>query len=157
MHKGNEEQKKQYIEGLIRLTAKGVGYVDMPENADESVLIEPENINMALHRDTVRVLLLPKTKGENQAGEVAEILFRHKMKFVGTIEKEEAKSGKLNAVGVARAAGSPNASEEAYRGRTYLVPDDQKMYTDIMLGGEDAQKAKAGEKAYVEITKWTTR
>lgn len=122
------EKRTHTIEGTIRVTRKEIGYVDIPDT-DESVLIEPNDLKMALHKDTVRVLLHPKKKDDQQTGEVLEIIFRNKMRFVGTIEKSE--------------------------DSCVLVPDDQKMYRNIMVARKDTQNVENGDKALVEITKWT--
>lgn len=116
-----------YIEGTLRIGGKGMGYVEAEGFAD-GIEINPTDLNMALHRDRVRVLLLPQVPGKRQSGEVAEILFRYKFKFVGTIKQED--------------------------GISFLVPDDPKMYANIIIPSDEAQRVGLNEKIYVKITTW---
>ena len=108
-----------YIEGTLRIGGKGMGYVEAEGFAD-GIEINPTDLNMALHRDRVRVLLLPQVPGKRQSGEVAEILFRYKFKFVGTIKQED--------------------------GISFLVPDDPKMYANIIIPSDEAQRVGLNEK-----------
>lgn len=90
-------------------------------------------MNTALNRDTVEIALLPKVEGERLRGEVIKIIKRAKTQFVGTIEKED--------------------------GLSFLAPDDQRMYMDIILSPADlsaqAEKIEDGMKVLVEMTNWT--
>ena len=43
---------------------------------------------------------------------------------------------------------------EAENGFTYLVPDDKRVYKDILIDQKHLQGAKAGEKVLVKIIKW---
>lgn len=123
-HKGG---KAPYVEGIISVTPKGVGYVVVPDQ-EEDIEIEPQFLNTALHKDSVRILLHPQTPGERQRGEVTEILVRNKMEYVGTLER--------------------NGSF------FFLVPQDPRMYVDIIIPLANAGKAEAGQKVLAAITKW---
>ncbi|OHA84209.1 MAG: ribonuclease R [Candidatus Yonathbacteria bacterium RIFOXYC1_FULL_52_10] len=114
------------MEGTISLTTKAVGYVTA-EGFDEDIEIPPQFIHTALHRDIVRVVLHPRVEGERQRGEVAEIVKRNKTEFVGTLEQSN--------------------------GSLYLIPQDQKVYVDILIT-KGAPENKAGYKALVRITHW---
>lgn len=114
------------IEGPITLTSKAVGYVKV-EGFDEDIEIPPQFLHTALHRDVVRVVLHPRVPGERQRGEVAEIVTRNKTEFVGTLEQSD--------------------------GLLYLIPQDQKVYVDILVT-KGAPEGKAGFKALVRMTHW---
>lgn len=114
-------------EGTLRITSKGVGYVEV-EESDDDIKIAPGDLNTGLHRDRVKILLHPKRKDDQQTGEITAILFRYKTKFVGTIKRVD--------------------------GIVFVAPDDTKMYTDILLPENEARKTKEGEKVYVRIAKW---
>ena len=121
----SEENKDPYI-GMIRVTGKGVGYFPIP-NSDLDFEIQPENINTALNRDTVRIEdLKQKSQYDRKQAKVVEIIERKKNEFVGTIEK----------------------AGEGF----FLTPDDKKMYRDIFVA--DPKEAKAGDKVQVKITEW---
>lgn len=114
-------------EGIISLTAKGVGYV-RPVDEEEEIEIGPESLNTALHGDSVKVFVLPGKRGGRICGEVTEILARNKMNFIGKIERK----GSL----------------------VFLVPDDRKMYTDIFIPDSKSMGAPDGQKAFVKIVDW---
>lgn len=118
--------------GTLRLSMKGVGYVS-PEGAtskDESIEIDPNLLNTGLPGDKVRVRVLSVAMdGELPAGEIVEILERKRLDFVGVIEKEK----------------------EFF----YLVPDDKRVYKDILIAAEKLGGAYVGEKVLARITEWT--
>jgi len=117
----------RHIEGVLRMTAKGVGYVSQ-ENGGEDIMIEPSFLGTGMHRDRVQVLLHPKTKDAPQTGEITKIIWRAKMEFVGILE-----GGK---------------------GFFFLDPQDSKMYVDIFIPGSKAKNAKVGQKVLAKITNW---
>ncbi|MBC8465214.1 MAG: ribonuclease R [Parcubacteria group bacterium] len=120
--------KTQELEGVISITGKGVGYIPLSAESTERVRIEPEQLNTAFHGDIVRV----HTTGKNMRGElngvVDEVLTRTRMRFVGTVVKEEC--------GVS------------------VVPDDNRMYVKVCLK-DDSAPVREGEKVYVQIHPWT--
>lgn len=119
--------KSLYTEGTLRLTRSGVGYVESEQFKDD-IEISSAFLNTGLNADRVRVLLHPKISDKRQSGEIAEILFRNKMKFTGVVQKNEESC--------------------------FVVADDIKMNTDIVLFGNEAQKVKDGQKVYVKIIGW---
>jgi len=121
------DNKGRFVEGIINVTPKGVGYVEVPDT-EEDIEIESQFLNTALHKDSVRVLLHPFIQGERQRGEVTEILVRNKMEYVGVLEKNS--------------------------GFFFLVPQDQRMYVDIIIPLADSGGAEAGQKVLSAITKW---
>ncbi len=96
------ENKDPFV-GTVRVTGKGVGYFEAPDGGTDFE-IQPENINTALNRDTVRVEDLKSVSqyGRKQA-KVVEIIERHKMEFVGTLDND------------------------------FVVPDDKRLYRDIHI------------------------
>lgn len=115
------------VTGKMSITGKGIGYVKNPDLI-EDIEIQNQFLNTALQGDEVEVALHAKTEGQRQTGEVLRILSRAKMGFVGVIDREN--------------------------GVTFLIPDDKKMYMDIMIPAGKAMKAEDGQKAYAVITKW---
>ncbi len=122
-----ENEKLSTLEGVIGITPKGIGYVTIP-GREEDIEIDSSFLNTALHRDTVRVILHPQTSGERVRGEVVEILIRNKMEYVGVLERHQ----------------------DFY----FLVPQDMRMYMDIIVPASKAGGAEHGEKVLVAITSW---
>jgi len=114
------------IQGVISISAKGTGYVKVPEY-EEDPEIDFRHLNTALHGDMVELILHPKGK-ERLTGEVSKIISRAKVGFSGVLEKEN--------------------------DLLFLKPDDTKMYTDILIPEKMLNGAKAGEKVYAEIISW---
>lgn len=117
-----------YVEGTIRISAKGVGYVEVA-GMKEDIEIDPRFLGTALDQDRVKIVLHGKSAGSRQTGEVTEILFRNKTKFVGVVDREG--------------------------GSFFLLPDDHRVYRNILLPAQKLSGAQKGDKVYARITKWT--
>lgn len=134
---------KKNIHGRITLTSKGEGYVRLTEEHEkidpsfkdgESVFIDHEHLNCALHGDLVEVEVLGKNKNHKTGediffGKVNEILERSKYGHAGKLEEDH--------------------------GVFFLIPDDKKTYTDFIIKKEDADGAQVGDKVIAEIINWT--
>ncbi len=123
----NEKNENKMI-GLIRVTAKGVGYFPNPEDEDNDFEIPIYEINTALDGDTVGIESLDKEVYGRKQARVTEIIDRKKMEFVGTLEK----------------------AAEGF----FVIPDNKRMYRDIFipLGKENGATDK--DKVQAEITEW---
>lgn len=119
------------LEAIIKISPlRKLGYVEDAEKDGEDIEIQTENLNHALHGDTVRVEILDKLKDGKRQGRVVEIVNRIKTKFVGTIDLK--------------------AKDEF----GILVPDNNKMYVDITIPKSECSKAQHNDKVFVELTKW---
>jgi len=117
------------IESVISITGKGVGYVLLsPDNRDERIRIETDDLNTALHGDIVKVSLLPHRTGEELFGTVSAVVTRAKTQFVGTVSREQ--------------------------GIVFIIPDDQRVYRDIIIPEQESASLTDGEKVYVRIGEW---
>lgn len=123
-----KKNSERYVEGVLSVTGKGIGYVRVPEAKQDSIEIDPSFLNTGLHGDRVKVLLHPRKKVGEQCGEIVEVLSRAKAGFTGVIEEE--------------------------REINFLVPNDPKMYVDIILPKEKLKGAKAGDLVFAEIVSW---
>ncbi len=126
-HRGQPAHSKPLI-GVIRIAGKGTGFFEA-EGFDEDIVIETENLNTALNRDEVEISLLPKQKKQRLAGKVTKIVTRAKRQFVGTLEKD--------------------------KGRFFLVPDDKKVYKDIVVAQSNLADSAIGMKVLINFTSWT--
>lgn len=115
------------VEGTIRITPKGVGYVEV-EGMKEDIEIAIGNLNTALDRDRVEIVLFGKSASRRQQGEVTKILLRNKMRFTGVVVKEA--------------------------GSYFFEADDQRMYRTMLIPEQDLNGAKDGEKVFVEMKEW---
>ncbi len=122
-----KKDKNNILEGIVRVTGKGVGYFSVSDKEDD-LEIQPENLATALNRDKVRIELLGKEVLGRKQARVVDIPERHKIEFVGTLEKD-----------------GPNY---------FLVPDDKRMYRDIFVPFDSAQGSSDKDKVQVRITEW---
>lgn len=116
------------ITGTITTTRKGLGFISDPLDLENDFFIEEGNLNCALNQDIVEVEILVKN-GENKSARVTKVIERSRDHFVGTVEEREGILG--------------------------IVPDDKKMYANIMLSPIEAKKVQAGDKVFVKINEWT--
>ncbi|KKU79230.1 MAG: Ribonuclease R [Parcubacteria group bacterium GW2011_GWA2_47_7] len=119
---------KHAVEGTIRVNAKGVGYVEV-DGMKEDIEIDGSDLNTALDRDRVKIVLYGKSSSHRQTGEVLQVLVRNKTKFVGILVVEG--------------------------GSFFLQPDDFKMYRTILIPEDMLHEAKVGQKVYVEMKHWS--
>jgi ribonuclease R len=118
------------ITGILSVNARGIGYLKSIIKDKEDLEIQNSNLNTGLNGDTVLVLPLPGRGGERPAGKVISVEKRAKRAFAGILQKEN----------------------DTY----YLLPDDKKMYADIVISKDNviAQKAEVGKKILVKINQW---
>lgn len=114
------------LEGYIDMSARGAGFVSV-EGMDKDIYIAPPNVNRALHGDLVKIQII-KTGKSRVEGEVLDVIDRERSQFVGTIQLHEKFA--------------------------FLVPDNQRLGTDIFIPKEKLNGAKNGEKVLVKITVW---
>ncbi|MEK7487859.1 MAG: ribonuclease R [Patescibacteria group bacterium] len=124
-----QKGKKSINTGVIGIASTGTGYVTAA-GFDADILIEPHFLNTALHGDEVEFAVFPQTSKEKITGEITRIVWRAKAEFVGTVDK-----GKEGAL-------------------CFVVPDDKKMYTDILIPPAEAKNIHNNVKVLVQITRW---
>ncbi len=92
MNKKNKIKKKKkkenkYLEGVIKVTAKGFAFVEI-EGQDEDVYIHRTKINGAMNDDTVKIELIP-SRGNKPEGMVVKVVLRAKKEIVGIFERQK--------------------------------------------------------------------
>ncbi len=120
--------------GTISITSKKDGYVRVQDLEHEgAIFVGHDSLATAFHGDIVEVELLGKkknTKGEDELyGIITKIIDRARTGYAGVVEEEG--------------------------GMYFLVPDDKRIYTDILIPKEELGEAKVGMKVIVTLTKWT--
>jgi VacB/RNase II family 3'-5' exoribonuclease len=129
LKKGNigysDRVKNRKIVGTITTIRKGMGFVADPTDEENDIVIESDKLNFALNGDEVEVLVL--NEKEHQ-GQVVKVITRARESFVGTVEVREGKTG--------------------------IIPDDKKMYVDVMLLGNEATKVDVGDKVQFKLGTW---
>ncbi|NOX88530.1 MAG: ribonuclease R [Calditrichaeota bacterium] len=117
---------KRYV-GELRTTRSGFGFVNV-EDEDFEVFVAQPNLNTAFDRDIVEVQLYAVSRGKRLEGFVRRVVKRFREHFVGTYHKT------------------------AYY--SYVVPDDPKIYRDVIVPPDRALDAKDGQKVIVRFDRW---
>lgn len=121
--------KMNLIVGILEGNEKGYGFLIPEEKDREDIFISPEDMNGALHGDTVIVRITKKGDNDRRdEGEVLRVLNRANNTIVGTFE------------------GNKNFG--------FVLPDDSRISMDIFVAKQDINGAKTNQKVIVEITKW---
>jgi ribonuclease R len=119
----------EYHKGILDLSAKGNGYV-ISDDFEDDIFIASNNINKALNGDEVEFYAYKRKHRGKQEGEITTIIKRAKTEYVGTIQIHEKKNF------------------------AFVVPDSNKMYTDIFVPFNKINKAEDGDKVLVSLEEW---
>ena len=122
-------EKMGFMSGVLKGHWKGYGFVDSEDPDVPSVYISANAMRGAIHMDRVLVRV-KETASESQKaeGEIAAVLERGITELPGTFEKSK-KYG-------------------------FVVPDDQRINTDIFIPADKAKNVPNGYKVVCRITKW---
>ena len=119
----------EYHTGRLDLAAKGNGYI-ICEDFDDDVFIASNNINKALHGDEVEFYAYKRRNRGKIEGEITNVIKRAKSEYVGVIQIHNKKNF------------------------AFVVPDSNKMQTDIFVPINKINKAEDGDKVLVKLEDW---
>ncbi|MBR1440841.1 MAG: ribonuclease R [Lachnospiraceae bacterium] len=103
---------------------RGFGFVQV-EGREEDLFIPPDYVNGALHKDIVKVAILPKQRGVREEAEVTEIITRGYTQIVGTYQP--------------------------CKNYGFVIPDDPKYPCDIFIAKGNDMGAVDGHKVLADI------
>ncbi len=115
------------LTGVLRVNSQGYGTVIRDDGGGE-ILISRKNMGQALHLDRVSVRLFASRRDQKPEGQVIDILARGRNRIVGTL-----RFGRKFA---------------------YVVPDDIKIQTDIIISEPENYAVKDGQKVVAVIDYW---
>ena len=121
----NGKKNKEMVVGTFIANARGFGFVQV-EGQDEDIFISEDYVHGAFHSDTVEVELLPETSGKRREGRIRNILVRGMDEIVGTYQGE--------------------------KNFGFVIPDNNRIASDIFIPIEHNGKAVTGDKVIVKIT-----
>ncbi len=127
--KGRYQAKasKKVLTGNIDFTSMGTAFVSVDPNTPD-VFIPAKKTRDALQGDLVKVVLLQRSSGKRQEGEVAEVIKRARTQFVGTIRT------------------NPKFC--------FVIADNTKIHVDFYVRNGDQLGAKDGQKVLIELKEW---
>ena len=114
--------------GKLTGNAKGFAFFISAVEGQEDVFISPDDLNGAIHGDTVRIAITEKADpdaGRNANGRVVAILSRNTDPIVGMYEKQN--------------------------GYGYVLPDKKSFFRDIYVSDADAMGASDGDKVILRL------
>ena len=117
----------ELLQGEYIGNERGFGFVKIAEN-EPDIFISKKDKKDALNGDVVEIKIINKNSGEHKEGTVIKVIKRNTTQVVGTFEK------------------SKNFG--------FVVPDDNKLGTDIFVPKSSFGKAKNHQKVVVKITKY---
>ena len=115
----------KFMTGTFTAHPRGFGFVTV-EGEEEDIFIPDEQVNGAMHMDTVQVTVSPTQRGKRREGAVVKIVKRGMERLVCYYEE------------------SKNFG--------FAVPDNARFTQDIFIPKERSKGAIAGHKVVVEIT-----
>ncbi|MEJ7739761.1 MAG: ribonuclease R [Chitinophagaceae bacterium] len=125
--KGKSEGAGKY-KGVLDITRSGMGYV-VVENLDKDILIRPNDFNTAMHGDTVSIRIISESlKSGRMQGQVAGIIQRKQMEFVGRVE--------LN------------------RNFAFFIAETERQMPDIYIPEDKLNGATEQDRVLVKIVEW---
>ena len=116
-----------HITGSVEMTNSHNAFVSSPD-FPQPIYVSHDNLNHALHGDTVKVCLFAKRKKRLLEGEVVEIIRRSRSSFVGVLELG--------------------------RNFGFLSPDSRETPFDFFIPLDKLKGAKNGQKAIVKLIEW---
>jgi len=132
------------VVGALGCNPAGFGFVRPVRESDgEDIHISAENMGAALHGDLVVVRApasarkpyvrrgKPSREQRANRSKIVSVLKRARTEIVGTFRKD--------------------------RNVRYVVPDDPRIFRDVVIAAEDADAARHNDKVRVRITVWPSR
>lgn len=122
----------QTVKGRLDISKSGLGFVQV-DGFSKDIFIAPRFLGTALPGDLVEVSLFA------QGGKKKETESRHEGEIIRVLER-----GRTTIVGVV----------ESVRKTHFVIPDDRRFPTNILIPKENLKDAKEGEKVVAEIEVW---
>ena len=116
---------KKTFEGTIQITKFKRGFVSVP-GLKEDVEIRTGATGFALNGDTVEIEF--SSRGRRPEGKVLKVISRGRKEYVGILKQ--------------------------MKGVFVVQPSDQKLQVEFIIGKDDLNNAKPGDKVTVTIGKW---
>ncbi|WP_298755543.1 ribonuclease R [uncultured Psychroserpens sp.] len=117
----------EYHIGIVDMASRGSGYI-ISDDFDEDIYIASNNMNKALDGDEVEFYAYKRRKRGRIEGEVTNIIKREKSEYVGVIQ--------------------------IHKNYAFVIPDGNKMHTDIFVPINKINKAEEGDKVLVSLEDW---
>ena len=123
-------EKMGFMIGVLHGHRNGFGFVDSDDPEVPSAFIPANSMKGAIHRDRVLVKIRESaSEDQKQEGEIVSVIERRTTELAGTFEKS--------------------------KNYGFVIPDDQRINTDIFIPAEKSINVPNGHKVICEITSWS--
>jgi ribonuclease R len=126
--KASSSKSSKSLTGIVDHVNPRFAYVSTGIEGAKDVYVKTDDLNTALHGDTVNITVFSKKTGANPEGKVVEVVKRARNRFVGKVEIS--------------------------KNFAFIVPDFKKIYQDFFIYTENINGAKADDKVVFEVTRW---
>jgi ribonuclease R len=117
----------EYFIGKVDMSARGNAYV-ITDAFEEDIFVASNNLQKALHGDTVELYVYNRKKNGRKEGEITQIIDRARTEYVGVVQLNDKFA--------------------------FVVPDANTMPVDIYVPLSKIKKAKDGDKVLVSLEDW---
>jgi len=117
----------EYHTGIVDMAQRGSGYV-VCDSFEDDIYISSNNMNKALHGDEVELYIYKRRNRGKLEGEITQVIKRAKSEYVGVIQ--------------------------IHKNYAFVVPDSNKMHTDIFVPISKIKNAEDGDKVLVSLDDW---
>ena len=121
-----QKAEANVLTGTFLGNMKGFGFVEV-EGAEEDFFVSEKDTLGAFHKDTVEIVPIPSRGGKRKEAKVIRIVAHDITTLVGTYDPVPGK------------------------GYGFVIPDNQKLSSDIFVSKENAKGAVSGHKVVMEI------
>ena len=121
-----QKAEANVLTGTFLGNMKGFGFVEV-EGAEEDFFVSEKDTLGAFHKDTVEIVPIPSRGGKRKEAKVIRIVAHDITTLVGTYDPVPGK------------------------GYGFVIPDNQKLSSDIFVSKENTKGAVSGHKVVVEI------
>lgn len=112
--------------GVLVLSDRGYGFVDVKEPIEQSFFIERADLNGGMQRDVVRIRVKPDSNGPKKEAEVLKVIDRGLTHIVGTVDMKE---------------------NDVWR----VVPDDKRLSSMLVLMDAGDLELVSGHKVMTKV------
>ncbi len=123
-------EKLNLVVGKLCVYREGFGFVD-PIEGGKGVFIPGRNMTGAMNGDIVAVEITKESRDGKKEGKIVSIIERAVKKVVGKVEK--------------------------HKRHCFVIPEDKRIYYDILLTHEDCEKVENGDYVVVEIISYPSQ
>lgn len=113
--------------GIVDMTRSGAAYIIQTENV-EDIYVHAKNLNGALHKDEVIVAVSERFVRRRPEGRVVTVVKRALTRVIGHIRM--------------------------FGNYAILIPDNSRIYPEVLIHHEDVLDSKNFDRVVVEITTW---